>query len=358
MNPAIASRRPAESFEGMARPPSPRSMLLRCLVGNQLQQAIHVAASLGVADALAEGPLPAEDLAPIVGARPKPLGRLLGALASFGIFEQQPDGRFALTPAAALLRKDDPGSLRPFAMWSGSVSYHAFGDLEHSVRTGTPAFEHLFGKEFFEFLAEHSELGDLFDDMMSWNTRPLCPAIAGRDFSRAQTIVDLGGGRGELLAAVLAAHPHLRGTLVDSRIMSRARETLSRAGVESRCALVCSDILDHVPEGADVYLLKSVLHGLDDEHARRVLENCRRAMGPDATLLTIELLLPEANEPSPARLMDLLMLVGCQGRERTRAEFEALFADAGFEAVTIEPAAQAFSVIEAHARSTAGSLTR
>ena len=358
MNHAIASPSRADSAEGMARPPSPRSMLLRCLVGNQLQQAIHVAASLGVADALASGPMLAEDLGPLVGARVDPLGRLLGTLASFGIFERQRDGRFALTPAASLLREGEPGSLRPFALWSGGVSYHAFADLEHSVRTGTPAFEHLFGMGFFEFLAEHSDVGDQFDDMMSWNTRPLCPAIAGRDFSRAQTIVDLGGGRGELLAAVLAAHPHLRGTLVDRRITSRARETLARAGVESRCALVAGDILDEVPRGADVYLLKSVLHGLDDDHARRVLQNCRRAMEPAATILILELLLPDGNEPSPARLMDLLMLVGCQGRERTGAEFEALCAAAGFEAVTIEPVAQAFSVIEAHAGSTAGSLTR
>jgi len=161
-----------------------------------------------------------------------------------------------------------------------------------------------------------------------------------------------------LLAAVLAAHPHLRGLLVDRRITSRAPETLAHARVESRCTAVCANILDEVPEGGDVYLLKSVLHGLDDDHAQRVLENCRRAMGADATLLTIELMVPDGNEPSPARLMDLLMLVGCQGRERTRAEFEALFAAAGFEAVTIQPAAQAFSVIEAHARSAAGSFTR
>jgi hypothetical protein len=333
-------------------------VLLRCLVGNQLQQAIHVAASLGVADVLAQGPLPAEELAARVGARADPLGRLLATLASFGIFALEPDGRFALTPTASLLRDGTPDSLRPFALWSGGVSYQAFGDLEHSVRTGTPAFEHLFGMDFFDYLASHRDVGDRFDDVMAWNTRPLSAVIAARDFSRARTIVDLGGGRGELLAAILAAEPHLHGVLVDRRITSRSRAVMAGAGVESRCELVLGDILQSVPEGGDVYLLKSVLHGLEDDRAVRVLANCRRAMATSAALLVIELVLPDGSDPSPARLMDLLMLVGCHGRERTQAQFETLFAAAGFDSISVSPSAQAFAVIETYVGSTAESVTR
>lgn len=207
MSHATASRAPAESPRPTDAPPSPRALLLRHLVGNQIQQAIHVTAVLGVADVLAAGPLPIGDLAAAVGASGPALGRLLATLASFGIFEQQADGRFALTPAAALLRRNVPQSLRPFAVWSGGVCYQAFGGLDRAVRTGQPAFEELFGMDFFEYLDQHPDVGDLFDDVMSWNTAPLGPVAAARDFSRVRTVVDLGGGRGELLAAVLAAHP-------------------------------------------------------------------------------------------------------------------------------------------------------
>jgi hypothetical protein len=331
---------------------------MRHLVGNQVQQAIHVAARLRIADALDAGPMTADDLAAAVGANVPALRRLLRTLASFGIFSEVPGGLFALTPSAALLREDRDDSLRPFALWSGGVSYRAFGDLEHSVRTGEPAFEHLFGADFFDYLAEHHDVGDQFDEMMSWNTRPLGPAIAARDYAAARMVVDLGGGRGELLAAVLAAHPHLRGTLVDRRVTSSARDAFVRAGVDSRCAVVRGDVLDEVPPGGDVYLLKSVLHGLDDESALRVLENCRRAMGPGATLLVIELFMPDGGGQSPARLMDLLMLIGCHGRERTQAEFEALFAAAGFEGVTVEPAAQAFNLIAAQSTAVAAPVRR
>ena len=356
---SLAISTPERGGEGPLTPgarPSPRNVLMRYLVGNQVQQAIHVAASLRVADALADGPMYAEELAPRVGAQPQPLRRLLRTLASLGVFGLEPDGRFALTPISALLRDGTPDSLRAFAIWSGSVGYQAFGSLDHTIRTGAPAFEHLFGAGFFEYLAEHPDVGDLFDDVMSWNTRPLCPLLAKRDFSAATHVVDLGGGRGELLAAVLSAHGHLRGTLVDRRVTPGARATMARAGIESRCELLEADIVNGVPIGADVYVLKSVLHGLDDANASRVLDNCRRAMTPDGTLLVVELVLPDGNEPSPAHLMDLLMLIGCDGRERTSAEFERLFAAAGFE-VVIQPGQQAFSLIEARVMS-ASSITR
>jgi hypothetical protein len=320
---------------------------MRSLVGNQLQQAIHVAAALGVADALAGAPLDLSELASRVGAEPEALRRLLRVLAAFGIFELLPDGRAASNPASSLLRDNVPGSLRPFALWSGGVSYQAFGGLGHSVRTGTPAFEHLFGQQFFEYLAEHQRAGELFDDMMAWITRPLCPALVARDFSNVRTVADLGGGRGDLLVAVLEGHPHLRGMLVDKRLGATTHEMIADAGIKARCDLVVADIQNEVPPGADLYLLKSVLHGLDDAHALRVLENCRQAMGTGATLMVIELVLPDGTEPSPAWLMDLLMLVGCHGRERTRAEFEQLLSQAGFRSIHVEPATQAFHIIEA-----------
>jgi hypothetical protein len=331
-------------------PGSPRSHLARLLAGNQVQQAVHVAAKLGIADLLAGGPRPAGELAREAGAHPAALARLLRALAAFGVFAEEADGRWALTPAAALLRRGAPGSMRAFALWAGDVSYRVFGALEHSVRTGEPAFEHLFGAEFFAWLAEHPEDAAVFDEMMAGNTAGVTPLLAARDFSVARVVVDVGGGRGELLAAVLRAHPHLRGVLMEHpRLLPAARETLGRGGVAERCRVVEGDALESVPPGGDVYVLKSVVHGLDDDAAARALARCRAAMEPGKTLLLVEMLLPPGTDPHPARLMDLLMLVGCRGRERGEDEYRALLGSAGFRLDAVEHTPYGYSVMVAEA---------
>lgn len=330
-----------------APPLAPRRVLAQMLVGNQLQQAVHVAARLGVADLLGDGPRPAEELAREAGAHPGALRRLLRALAAFGVFAEDAEGRWELTPAAALLRAGEPGSMRAFALWSGGVSYRVFGALEHSVRTGEPAFDHLFGAEFFEYLAGHPEDGAVFDEMMAWNTAPVAPVVAAR-FSGVETVVDVGGGRGELLAGLLAAHPAMRGVLFDHpRVAEGAARALEAAGVADRCRVVCGDMLESVPGGGDAYLLKSVLHGLDDGTAARVLRNCRRAAGGGGRLLLVEFVLPPGNDPFPGKLMDLLMLVGGRGRERTEDELRSLLGAAGFRLAEVVPTRYGLSVIEA-----------
>jgi SAM-dependent methyltransferase len=329
-----------------ARPTYAAQEVARLLLGNQIQQAIYVAAKLGIADQLQEGPRDSVELAKAVGADPDALRRLLRVLAGYGIVAADDDWRFSLTPLGELLRSGTPRSVRAFALWSGGVSYQAFGALEHTVRTGDPAFEHLFGQEFFTYLAEHPESGEVFDEMMSRHTAPVAGAVAGYDFSGVDVVVDVGGGRGELLAAVLGAHPAIRGVLVDQpRVLDEARRVLARAGVADRCALVSGDIRRSLPVG-DAYVLKSVLHGLPDDDAVGVLGNCRRAMRPDGILLVVEFVLPQDNGPSAGLLMDLLMLVGCHGRERTAAEFAALFAAAGLRLVDITQIKHGYSVIE------------
>ncbi|HEX6042039.1 methyltransferase, partial [Longimicrobium sp.] len=324
--------------------------LARLLVGNQVQQAVHVAARLGIADLLDGGPRPVEALAREAGAHPDALRRLLRALAPFGVFAEDDDGRFRTTPAAALLRRGAPGGMRAFALWSGGVSYRVFGALEHSVRTGEPAFERLFGAPFFDYLAAHPDDGAVFDEMMAGNTAGVAPLVAGRDFSAARTVVDVGGGRGELLSAVLRAHPHLRGVLVEHpRLLDAARAGVRGAGLADRCDVVAGDVMDTVPPGGDVYVLKSVLHGLDDAGAARALSACRRAMGDGGTLLLVELVLPPGNEPFPGKLMDLLMLVGGRGRERSEAELRVLLDGAGFRLAGVESSPSGYSVLQAGA---------
>jgi hypothetical protein len=201
--------------------------------------------------------------------------------------------------------------------------------------------------EFFEYLNRNPELAGLFDDAMSWHTSPIAPVVADRDFSGINTVVDVAGGRGELLAAILMAHPKLRGILVDHpRVIENARLRLESAGVADRCTTICGDVLESVPPGGDAYILKSVIHGLSDDDSIRLLANCRRAMNNCGKLLLVEFVLPIGNDPFPGKLMDLLMLVGGKGRERTKDEFSALFGEAGLRMANINTTNYAYSIIE------------
>jgi cyclopropane fatty-acyl-phospholipid synthase-like methyltransferase len=320
------------------------------LLGNRVQQAIHVAAKLGIADLLADGPMSADALANATGAHPGGLYRLLRALTGFNIFAQDAEGRFELTPLAELLQTN-PRSKRAFALWSGGVNYRLFGELEYSVMTGEPAFDHLFGTEFFDYLAQNPETGYLFDEFMSRQTAPVGPVIAAYDFTGDNVVVDVAGGRGELVAAILAAHPEMRGVLIDEqRVIDGARRVLSAAGVADRCETICGDITKSVPQGGDVYILKSVVHSMTDHDAAQLLTKCKQAMNEGGKLLLVELVMPAGNEPHPARLMDLLMLAGTHGGyERTEEQFRALFADAGLQLTNLLHTKYAYSIIEARA---------
>jgi len=183
--------------------------------------------------------------------------------------------------------------------------------------------------------------------MMSSNTAPLAPVLAAYDFGGAQTVVDVGGGRGELLAAILRTHPEMRGILADhARVMADARQVFDRAGVSDRCGIVSADVMTEVPRYGNVYLLKSIIHGLDDDAAVRLLGNCRRAIREAGKLLLIEFVLPPGNDPFPGKLMDLLMLIGCRGRERSVEEFREMFCRARFRLAAVTPTKFGDSILE------------
>ena len=343
-------QRPAAPAASPARPDPPDRVLVEMLMGGRIQQAIYAAAALGVADVLANGPMEVEEIARRTGAHAGALRRLLRTLAGYGIFAEEETARFALTPMASLLRTGAAMSLKPVAIWCGTVAHRVFGDIEHTIRTGTPAFDHAFGMEFFDYLDAHRDVGALFDAFMARQTAAIAAVLpAAYAFERVGTLVDVGGGRGQLLAAILKAFPSMRGILFDRpRLIGDAREYLERAGVVDRCAIVAGDIAVSVPSGGDAYLLKSIVHGVDDETALAWLRKCRDAMPDGARLLLVEMVLPTGNAPHPSRLMDLLMLVGTQGgRERTEAEFESLLARAGFTLSRIVRTASPYSVVEA-----------
>jgi len=325
-------------------------MLIEMLMAGRIQQSIYAAAVLGVADVLADGPMEFEEIARRTGAHAGALRRLLRALAGYGIFAEDDRARFVLTPMASLLRMGAPMSLRPVAIWCGKVAHQVFGDIEHTIRTGKPAFDHTFGMEFFDYLDEHRDIGVLFDAFMARQTATIAAVLpTAYAFDQVGTLVDVGGGRGQLLAAILKAFPSMQGVLFDRpRLIDGAREYLEHSGVLDRCTMIAGDIAADVPSGGDAYLLKSIVHGVDDEKAVGWLRNCRRAMLDSARLLIVEMVIPEDNIPHPSKMMDLLMLVGTHGgRERTKEEFGSLLARAGFTLNRIVRTPSPYSVVEA-----------
>ena len=230
--------------------------------------------------------------------------------------------------------------------------WRSWGEIEHSVRTGKPAFEHVFGAPLFEYYAAHPEAGRVsVEALNSLSAADNAAIVAGYGFPVAGTVVDVGGGQGSLLAAVLAANPGLRGVLFERpAVVDMARPRLEAAGLADRCALVAGDFFAEVPSGGDIYLLKKVVHDWNDEDARSILARCRAAMPGTARLLVADLVVPEGNRPSEAKWLDLLMLVYVGGRERTEAEHRDLLASAGFALGRVVPIASGISLLEAFPR--------
>jgi SAM-dependent methyltransferase len=309
-------------------------------------QAIHVAAELRIADLLASGPKTITELASDSGAHPAALERLLRALSTLGMFTAIADSRFGNTPLSEMLRMDHPHSQRDSAMFlTAPFLWRPLGELYESVRTGDPAFERIFGQRFFEYLAAHSQDAAVFNRAMTQGIAWTSPALlSAYDFSRFERLVDVGGGQGALLHDILVATPRLHGILFDlPQVVAHAPEILT-GGIVTRCQIVGGNFFDFVPEGADAYLLKGVIHDWQDEDAARILRNARRAIRPDGTLLLIEGVVDSATRP--VGLMELLMLV-LGGRERTEADFRSLLSSTGFSLTRIIPT-EASTLIECH----------
>lgn len=334
----------------MTRDGRPSAELRRLVNGFQVSQAIHVAATLGIADLLADGPRPSDELASETGSDAETLYRVLRALASVGVLTEL-DGRdFELTPLGECLRSDAP---EPLGGWAAHIGrpyfFEAWAQLGHTVRTGKSGFRARHGKSAWEYRAEHPDAGEAFDRAMTDLSRVANRALLeAYDFSRFGTVVDVGGGHGALLAAVLAANPGMRGVLFDQPgVVAGAGPVLEAAGVADRCETVGGSFFESVPEGGDAYLLKTVLHDWDDDEATAILQACRRAVSDGGTVLVIERDLGEANEAPDAKLSDLNMLVILGGRERTAGDYEELFAGAGFRLTRVTPTASSYSVFEA-----------
>lgn len=326
---------------------TPSQDLLRMGFGFAVAQALHVAAELGIADLLCDGPRSTEDLAQATRTDAEALYRVLRFLASEGVFREELPRHFAQTELSDALRANSAGSPRDFIRMINSEAYAAWGHLLHSVRSGRAAFEHVFGAPRFEWLAGHPEQAALFQRaMIALSQGSNVEAAEAYDFTGCKRVVDVGGGHGQLLSAIVTLNAHLSGVLYDLP----AGIAAARAGVGGplpRCELVAGDFFESVPKHGDAYIMKKVIHDWDDDRAVKILANCRRAMLPGGKVLVAETIVPTGNDPHPIKLMDLNMLVVTGGLERTEAQFERLFSCAGLCLARVIKTQSPLSILEA-----------
>ncbi len=320
--------------------------LLRMGFGFAVAQALRVAAELKIADLLQEGPRSVDDLATAAGADARALHRVLRFLAGEGVFREEKAGLFAQTELSAGLRSDLPDSPRDFIRMINSEAYTAWGELLHTAQTGETAFDHVFGASRFAWLDEHPEAAALFQrGMVALGSGNNDEAARAYDFSPCRLVVDVGGGHGQLLSAIVTRNPHLGGVLLDRpNGIEAARRGVG--GPLPRCELQAGDFFAGVP-AADTYVLKKVIHDWDDEKASRILRNCRASLRPGGRVLVIETIVPPGNEPDPIKLMDVNMLVVTGGMERTEGDYARLFAMAGLRLARVIPTEAALSILEA-----------
>jgi len=328
----------------------PNLELLQLIIGKWVHQAIYAAAELGIADQLAAAPRASADVARAVGTDDDATYRLMRALANVGILEEREGRVFALTQVGEYLRSDAPMSLRGFARFvGGRPTWRAWGELLHSVRTGAPAAEQVFGKSLFEWYEEHPDDSAVFDDAMTAISTNEAAAVADAfDFSGIGTLADVGGGRGYLLGTILQRSPRMRGVLFDlPHVVTGAPPLLDELGVSDRVRIESGSFLDACPTGADAVVMKHILHDWNDDDSVRILRHCRRALPQGGRVLVVEALVPPPGTNGWAKLLDLDMLVLTpRGRERTEDEFAALLAAGGFRMTRIVPTASPVSVIE------------
>lgn len=339
--------------EGAAPAIPPQVALYHLATGHYLSHALTLAAKLGIADLLGDGSRQASDLAAATGTHAPSLARVLRLLASAGVLDEQDDGAFALTPLGSALRTGVPGSARAMVLlFSGARIQGAWSDLEYCVRTGQPAFRKRGIDDPFKDPDRTPEDEAAFDAAMADITRMTAVAVAAAyDFRPLRSVVDVGGGNGALLIGILTAHPHLRGTVFDQPpAAERARRQIQERGLGERCDAVGGDFFESVPSGADAYILKHVIHDWPDDRAITVLRSCRHAMGPSGRLLIVEGVYPprvdQSLASSGAAKNDVNMLVNTGGRQRSEAEFQALYEAAGFTLVRMVPTEARVSVIE------------
>jgi hypothetical protein len=315
-----------------------------------MTQAVYVAAKLGVADLLADGPRSVNELAAATAMHERSLYRVLRSLAGVGVFRETEPKIFALTPLAEPLRSDAPQSIRNGVIFMGEEwHWKVWGDMLYSVRTGKPGWGHVHGDEVFDYFGAHPEQAEIFNRAMTDMSTATAPSVVDAyDFAGIRTLADIAGGHGYLLSQVLKSNKGMKGILFDVQsVISGADALLEREGVAGRVEKVSGDFFASIPAGADAYIMKHIIHDWDDKRATKILRNIRAVMPPDGRVLIVETVVPEGNEPHYSKLLDLEMLSSPGGVERTAREYRELLAAAGLRLTRIIQTNSPFSVVEA-----------
>jgi ubiquinone/menaquinone biosynthesis C-methylase UbiE len=326
---------------------SPPDQMMQFITAKWISQPIQVAAQLGIADLLVDGPMSVEDLAGKTGTHAPTLYRLLRALAGRGIFEELEGRTFGLTPMAQCLQT---GAMRALALtFLSDWHERAWGSLRHSVKTGEPAFDHAFGQPAFDWLEERPEESALFNQFQAEKTARFIPAVVeAYDFSGITKLADMGGGTGALMLEILRANPHLAGCVAElPQVARQAREAIQASGLADRCQAVECDFLQGAPEGFDAFIMCHTLHDWEDEACAKILVNFSRALPSGGKLLIVEHLIPEHSGFSVAKILDLEVLVMGGGKERTEAEYRALLQEASFQMNQVIETSAGIAIIEA-----------
>jgi hypothetical protein len=323
--------------------------LIQMCAGAWVSAGVYAAAKLGLADHLADGPRSALDLAPVTGTHAPTLHRFMRTLAGFGILAEGDGQTFALTELGEALKTGAPGSARSTLIaFGGPAFWRTWEEIVYSLETGKPAFDKVWGMPIFDYLAQDPEAASHFSEAMVGFHGSEPPTVAeAYDFSGLQTVVDVGGASGNMLAALLSRHPGLRGVLFDlPHVVRDAPALLKARGVESRVTIETGSFFERVPAGGDAYLLSHIIHDWSEAQCLTILGHCREAMRPDGRLLIVETVLPEGNVPHQGKLQDLVMLVFPGGQERSEAEYRVLLDKAGFRLNRVVPTSSVVSVVE------------
>jgi hypothetical protein len=323
--------------------------LIQMCAGGWVAAAVYAAAKLGIADHLANGARSAAELAPLTKTHAPSLRRFMRTLANFGILTEGDGERFALTPLGEALKDGAPGSARSTLIaFGGQAFWRSWEEIIYSLETGKPGFDKVWGMPIFDYFAQNPELASHFSEAMVGFHGSEPPTVAeAYDFSGMETLVDVGGATGNMLAAVLSRHSGLRGILFDlPHVVRDAPALLKARGVESRVTIETGSFFERVPAGADAYLLSHIIHDWSEEQCLTILGHCRKAMGPDGRLLIVETVLPEGDAPHQGKLQDLVMLVFPGGQERTEKEYGELLGKAGFRMRRVVPTTSVVSIVE------------
>ena len=326
---------------------TPSQSMIRLGMGFIPARVIYVAAKLGIADLMATVSHSAQELAQNVDVDIGALYRVLRILAGIGVLHESDAHRFSLTPLGETLRRDSTQSVRDYVLFLHEIQYKSLVNTIHSVRTGEPAFAETFGKPIFPFLQSNPEASGIFQAGLASRARTeIAALLEAYDFSGARRIVDVGGGNGALLSAILTRFDNVTGVLFDLAPAIEAAKS-GLGGSLPRCEFIVGDFFEEVVAGADIYILKLVLHDWSDERAIRILQRCRAAMTNGNRLLVIEGLIGPPNDLSPTHLMDVMMLVTVAGVERTESEYTAVMEQAGFRLERTIPTKSDLYVLEA-----------